>query len=155
MNEHLGAAQCMGTGDFGIDDLLAGDGGEVADLGSRDGKHPVDAIDVKILGPHVVRGRCEHRIEAAVAQDDRARRGNDEARLEIQAREMGVDFIGVAREEHPLGRSDGPERRIFGAVDLERGLVGEIGNPDPSGEARQQIFGQDDEAQPSIERAVS
>jgi hypothetical protein len=149
MDEHLGPAQGVGAGDFGIDDLFAGNCREVSDLGSGDRKHAVDPINVEVFGPHVVRGRREHRVEATIAQDDISRRRDDEARLEIKTWKMGIDLIGIAREEQALRYGDRAKRRIFWAIDGERGLVGEFSDANPPGKACQQIFGQDDEAQGS------
>ena len=101
MDEYLGATQDMGARDLGIDDLLAGDRGEVADFGPRDRKDAVDAVDVEVARPHIVRRRREHRIETAVAQDDVARRCDDKARLEIQAGEVGIEFVSIARDVWP------------------------------------------------------
>ena len=146
MHEHFRPAQRMGAGNFGVENFLRRNRRQIADLGLRHGKHAVDPVNVEIFVPHVMRRRGIHRIQPAIAQHDIARRRDHKARLEIETGEVRVGLIGIASEVQRLILRHRAQRCIFRAVDCPRRLRGEVRNRNPPRIAREQIFGQHDQA---------
>ena len=122
MQEHLGAADGVGARDLGVEDLLGGDRGEFADGGVGHREDALDAVDVEVLVPDIVRRRREDRDQATIGQHPVAVRTEHPAALEVESREMPVGLVAVAREEHSVALRERGQRRVFRSVRRDRAL---------------------------------
>ena len=116
MDEEFGAAQCQHAGDFGIEYFFGRDSGDPAQRGVGDREYAVEAVAIEIGLPHIVRARRKHRQQPAVSQHDIAIGRDQEACLEIKAREMWVGLIGIAGDMDAKPLRQCAERVIFGSV---------------------------------------
>ena len=126
VQEHLGAADGVRACDLRIEDLLGRDRGEAADHRVGDREDALEAVDVEVSVPDIVRRRREDRDQPAVGQDTRARGIEHPAGLEIETGEMPVGLIAVAGQEHAVPLRERGQGFVFGAIRRDRALGGPL-----------------------------
>ena len=103
MQKHLSPFERQCACNFGVQDLFRCDAGQAPQHRVGHGEHSVQAVDLQVALPHIVRCGRKHRHQSPVAQHHSTRVVDHKTGLKVQARKVRIGLVGVARQEDRVG----------------------------------------------------